>query len=88
MWNLVLSLYVRNIMLPNFFNLVKYLLQLEIRQEKETFLKPYWCVTLFVLTHRLMLTVVREPAVQIMRLVQKVVSGNSFLGRHLTSLTI
>lgn len=49
---------------------------LETNYETVKFQKPFWPVTVFWLTYRSLLTVVRDPTVQFLRIIQKIVSNS------------
>jgi ATP-binding cassette, subfamily G (WHITE), eye pigment precursor transporter len=46
----------------------------QIKEEEKRFKKPFWITTTFWLTYRALLQVFRDPTVQVLRVVQKVVS--------------
>jgi ATP-binding cassette, subfamily G (WHITE), eye pigment precursor transporter len=45
----------------------------QIKEEEKRFKKPFWITTFFWLTYRSLLQVCRDPAVQVLRVVQKIV---------------
>lgn len=52
--------------------------EFHVKDEERLFDKPFWIVTMYWLTYRTLLTVVRDPTVQAMRMVQKIVSSALF----------
>ena len=45
--------------------------EFQVHEEEKKFKKPYWISTLFWLTYRILLTIVRDPTVQYLRIIQK-----------------
>lgn len=45
----------------------------EVTEEKDRFYKQYWPVTVYYLFYRVLLTIFRDPTVQFLKLLQKIV---------------
>lgn len=64
---------------------------LQMQHETVKFNKPRWPVTVFWLTYRTLLTVVRDPTVQLLKILQKIVSELhevTFDSQHLLVLSV
>jgi ABC-type multidrug transport system ATPase subunit len=44
----------------------------KVKKELENYKKPFWCTTVFYLTKRFVMNVLRDPTVQLLRILQKV----------------
>lgn len=49
-----------------------------IEDNQSEVLKPYWIFTVFYMIHRNLLIIMRDPTIQKLRIIQKIVGSNKF----------